>query len=91
MTENEKLELMNGIVADALLNGQNVGELLLSNGVEPKATGKWLKDGTYHGLSKEIYICSSCLHWQSVRRSKKEQIAYMKYCPYCGAKMTKEV
>ena len=84
MTDNEKIELTNKLVADALLNEKNVGEALLSFGIEPRDKAKWLRDSTYKGLSKDVYVCSACLHWQSV---KKHAPMYMRYCPHCGARM----
>ena len=84
MTDGEKTELINKLVAHALLNNMNIGEALLSCGIEPRDKAKWLRDASYTGVSKDIYICSACLHWQSV---KKHKPMYMRYCPHCGARM----
>lgn len=50
--------------------------------------GTWVKDNTYKNNSKEIYRCSVCNHWQSVKKDKHpNQIKFMNYCSFCGAKM----
>ncbi len=52
--------------------------------------GEWIEDKTYTGKDKKIYVCSHCNHWQSVKNHKQtNQIMYMLYCPFCGAKMDK--
>lgn len=65
-------------------------EYLCRHGAEPREQAKWIKDETYTGNNKDIYACSRCLHWQSVKKMQKEQIMFMKYCPFCGARMTVE-
>lgn len=63
-------------------------EYLYGHDVEIRERAQWLKDNTYTGNNKDIYACSYCLHWQSIKRMQREQIMYMKYCPFCGAYMT---
>ena len=87
MDDREKIERMSELAAEASQWGRSVGEFLFENGVEPRATARWIHDDSYQGKDKDVYICSGCLHWQSVKKSKSDQIMYMKYCPFCGAKM----
>ena len=50
--------------------------------------GEWIEDKTYMGKDKKIYVCSLCNHWQSVKNHRQtNQIMYMFYCPFCGARM----
>ena len=63
-------------------------EYLYGHDVEVREKAQWLKDTTYTGNNKDIYACSHCLHWQAIKRMQREQIMYMKYCPFCGAHMS---
>ena len=85
--DKEKLERIRELLTEADRLGVDRAEFLLRYGVEPHAIGRWLKDETYTGESKDVFICSNCLHWQSVKKLKPDQVMYMKYCPFCGAKM----
>lgn len=51
--------------------------------------GEWREDKSFTSESKIVYVCSECGHWQSVKRRNAEQICYMNFCPFCGAKMKK--
>ena len=81
-----KITRLNDLVADAISLQTNIGEFLFENGVEPRESGKWIKSD-YNGKSKVIFFCSCCNHYQSVRKTKSDQVMYMKYCPFCGARM----
>ena len=65
-------------------------EYLCRHGAEIREQAEWVKDETYPGNNKDIYACSRCLHWQSIKKMQKEQIMFMKYCPFCGARMMVE-
>ena len=41
-------------------------------------SGRWLKDGGYKGKCKDVYICSECGRWQTVRKGARKLI-YMRY------------
>lgn len=81
-----KITRLNDLVADAISLQTNIGQYLFENGVEPRESAKWIKSD-YAGKSKDIFYCSRCNHYQSVSKTKAEQVMYMKYCPFCGARM----
>ena len=87
MSDLEKISALNRVLEDMPEDCEDPGKYLFESGVEPKLTGRWLNDPDYKGESKDVFICSCCLHWQSVKKSKAEQKNSMKYCPFCGAKM----
>ena len=87
MNDREKIERMGELVGEAIQLGKPIGEFLFENGVEPRERAKWMRDNSYKGSSKDIFICSGCLRWQSVKKLKPDQMMYMKYCPFCGARM----
>lgn len=87
MSDQEKLEQIRELADTCRRLGGDLPEFLLENGVEPRRTAKWIKDESYKGVSKDVFICSDCLHWQSVKKLRPERVTYMKYCPFCGAKM----
>ena len=87
MNDKEKISALNEIVNSIPEDCIDPGKYLFEKGVEPKLTGKWLHDPNYKGGNKNVFICSCCLHWQSVKKAKSEQKNYMRYCPFCGAKM----
>lgn len=69
---------------------KKVVELIVSEGYRKERYAEWNQDDSYIGKSKIVYKCSLCDHWQSEkRRDVSEQIFYMNYCPFCGAKMNK--
>ena len=50
--------------------------------------GQWVEDKTYPANDKKVYFCSVCNHWQKAKNQKQlNQIMYMNFCPFCGAKM----
>ena len=50
--------------------------------------GQWIEDKTYAANDKKVYFCSVCNHWQKAKNQKQlNQIMYMNFCPFCGAKM----
>ncbi len=83
--KEKKLEELRELLQKA--DKQDPAKDLLDHGVEVLHHAEWLKDTTYKGSSKEVFICSRCNHWQSVRKLQKDQKMYMRYCPFCGAKM----
>ena len=87
MNDHEKVAELNRLLEEMPSDCDDPGEYLFKNGIEPKLSGKWLHDSNYKGKTKNVFICSCCLHWQSVQKAKSEQKNYMKYCPFCGAKM----
>lgn len=66
---------------------EDLAEYLVDHDVERRERAKWLRDDSYKGTSKEVYVCSSCGHWQSVKKVQNDQRMYMHYCPFCGARM----
>lgn len=86
--KEEQTERLETLLREAEQN-PNVprAEYLLQNGVEWREAGEWIPDETYEGKHRVIYVCSRCLHWQSVAKSHVQKM-YMNYCPFCGAKMT---
>ena len=66
---------------------QELAEYLIDHGVEVRKHASWLRDDSYKGTSKEVYVCSLCGHWQSVKKVQTDQKMYMRYCPFCGARM----
>lgn len=87
MNDREKIDELNCLIADMPDDCEDPGKYLFDNGVDLKQKGKWIYDSSYTGTLKSVFICSCCLHWQSIKKSKHEQINYMRYCPFCGAKM----
>lgn len=87
MKDAEKIEYIRTIlnIADALDVDRALA--LYISGIEPRGTAEWIMDETYNGKSKSIYVCSSCGHWQSIKKARDGQLCYMKYCPFCGSKM----
>lgn len=52
--------------------------------------GEWVEDKSNSSQSKKVYYCSLCNHWQATKNQRQlNQIMYMNYCPYCGARMDK--
>ncbi len=52
--------------------------------------GEWVEDKSSSSQSKKVYYCSLCNHWQATKNQRQlNQIMYMNYCPYCGAKIHK--
>lgn len=48
---------------------------------------EWVRDETYAGKDKEIYVCSACNRYQSIKKSRsREKLKYLRFCPVCGAK-----
>ena len=66
--------------------GVDLATFLLERGVYFKEKARWKISSSYQGKNKDIYTCSRCGHWQSVKKSS-DQVMYMKFCPFCGAKM----
>ena len=87
MNEREKVKKIQDLLNEADVIGTDPAEFLFKNGVEPRVSARWMKDDTYVGKNKDMFICSECLHWQSVKKVEPDQVMYMKYCPFCGAKM----
>ena len=87
MNETEKTEALRALLKRAEADGADPAEFLLRHGVEHRPHAKWIRDVNYKGGNKDIFICSECLHWQSVRKMVADQVNYMNYCPFCGAKM----
>ena len=86
--EKEKEERIRRLLerAEALDKDKRPG-FLLSEGLEPKEKARWIHDDSYKAQAKAVYLCSACLHWQAVKKLRSDQVMYMKYCPFCGAKM----
>ena len=61
---------------------------LEESGLELRDEAEWIKDPTYTGKSKTIYVCSRCNRWQEVRKSNPDAIKYKRYCDSCGRRMT---
>lgn len=85
--KQNQIEKLNDLLkqADHLVPEERA-EYLLEHGTEVREPAEWIRDETYTGNNKEIYRCSHCDHWQSVKK-QKDQIMYMRYCPFCGSKM----
>ena len=69
------------------LDAENRAEFLAEQGVRVVEDAEWVKDESYTGSSKEIYRCSHCDHWQSVKKHQRDSLMYMKFCPFCGSRM----
>lgn len=65
-----------------------VGEYVIELGYRRERYGKWIYDESYTGKSKDVFVCSACGHWQSSKK-RSDNIFYMNYCPFCGARMEK--
>ena len=63
-----------------------VAEHLAGKEYRRERYGSWFKDASYTGKNKAIYVCTVCEHWQSAKE-RDQKIFYMRYCPYCGARM----
>lgn len=87
--EREQVETMETLLREAEQDPSiDRAEYLLRHGVAWRASGEWIRDDTYQGKHRAIYVCSQCLHWQSVAKAR-EQKMYMNYCPFCGAAMAR--
>ena len=80
-----KLEELRELLKKA--DKQELAEYLIDHGAEVRKHASWLRDDGYKGTSKEVYVCSLCGHWQSVKKVQPGQKMYMRYCPFCGARM----
>ena len=67
-----------------------VAERLSARDVEVVPRAEWIKDETYTGQNKEIYRCSRCDHYQTVKKVQKGRLVYLKRCPFCGAVMQRK-
>ncbi len=48
--------------------------------------GEWIKDGADGGKNKDVYICSVCGHYETVKKNGGG-LKGMSYCHACGAAM----
>ena len=87
--KREKLVALMKLLAESREKGSDAeqAEFLHEQGVEIREEAEWIKDESYKGGNKEIYVCSKCNHWQSVNKRTRDQILYKEYCPYCGRRM----
>ena len=47
---------------------------------------EWIRDETFTGKSKELYICSACNWYQAIKKTPyRNKLTHLKYCPSCGA------
>lgn len=53
---------------------------------ERERYGQWVKDDAYKGKNKEIFRCSLCGHYETVKKNGRG-LKSMSYCHACGAAM----
>ena len=78
------------IKADESCSFEEAADFLISQGVHIRRLGHWIEDVTYQGNNKSLYVCSECNHWQTAKKSDKDKMFYMRYCPFCGARMSED-
>lgn len=83
----ELRELLDQVDKQGSVDNETVAEHLVRNGVVRRGHAHWIKDETYKGTSKDVFVCDHCKHWQSVKKLKPNQRMYMNYCPFCGFEM----
>ena len=83
----ELKELLDQVDKQGIAGSEAVAEHLVENGVERRGQAHWVKDETYKGANKDVFICDHCKHWQSVKKLKPNQRMYMNFCPFCGFEM----
>lgn len=79
---------INAIALDLRDRADLIAEQVHTLGYRKERIGVWVRDESYRGRAKELFRCSVCNHWQTVkRRDFAEKLRYMIYCPYCGARL----
>ena len=76
-------ELQKEWVSDQL---DKIAAHVIALGYRRRTNGSWIYDNSYEGRNKDIFVCSVCGHWQSSKK-RSDNIFYMNYCPFCGARM----
>ena len=74
-------------ISEAEELGADLATFLIERGFSFKEKARWRISTSYTGKNKDIYTCSLCGHWQSVKKARSDQVMYMRYCPFCGAEM----
>ena len=89
--KQNQIKRMNDLLEQAHhISPEKLAKYLVDHGAEVRENATWILDETYEGKNRVIYVCSHCLHWQGVAKFQREQTMYMKYCPFCGARMMVE-
>lgn len=79
-------------VCDSREQAERCAEYLVDNDYRKERFCEWVRDGTYEGKDKEIYVCSACNRYQTVKKSQKQsRLKYLRFCPVCGAMATNVV
>lgn len=86
--EGLKADLLEVCYASELEMVQRCAERAVEKGWRKERHAEWVKDTTYEGKQKEIYTCSSCGHYEAIKKGN-DKLRYMNYCPDCGALMKK--
>lgn len=87
--KREKIAQLQGLLSEAKQKESDVeqAEFLHECGVEVREEAEWVKDESITGKGKEIYVCSKCGHWESVKKRREYQVLHKKYCVSCGSRM----
>ena len=71
-------------------DAEKAADVIAERGYRRERNAAWVRDKEYASKNHVRWRCTDCGHWQSAKRHDvSEQIFYMNYCPFCGAKMKK--
>lgn len=74
-------------ICDSHEQAQVLAEHMVALDYRKERYCEWVLDDSYTGKDKEIYVCSACNRYQSIKKSRsREKLKYMSFCPVCGAK-----
>lgn len=74
-------------ICESYEQAQMIAEHLIALDYRKERYCEWVLDDSYTGKDKEIYVCSACNRYQSIKKSRsREKLKYMSFCPVCGAK-----
>lgn len=66
---------------------QELAEHIIALDYRKERYCEWVRDESYTGKDKEIFVCSACNRYQSIKKSvSREKLKYLRFCPVCGAK-----
>ena len=92
--KTERIREIVALIQDvADVSGKNeraISKALVKAEYRKERHGAWFSDESYASTRHARWICSECEHWQSVpKHVSEQQVCFMNYCPFCGAKMDK--
>lgn len=74
-------------ICESYEQAQMLAEHLIELDYRKERFCEWVRDESYQGKDKEIYVCSACNRYQSIKKSQsRDKLKFLCFCPVCGAK-----